>query len=132
MRIRVAVYVIRNGNELLVFDHVGLPEAGTQIPAGGVDPGESLAEAALREVAEETGLLGITLTGEAGTEDSPHPETGEARRTTYFTATAPAGAPSEWTHRVTGDGEDGGMEFACWFEPLPLAAPLAGNQGVFL
>ncbi|MFD0689843.1 hypothetical protein [Actinomadura fibrosa] len=46
-RIRVAAYVIRCRTvpELLVFDHVGMPEAGTQIPAGGVHPGEDLEQA---------------------------------------------------------------------------------------
>lgn len=40
-RIRGAAYVIGNRPvaELLVFDHVGMPEAGTQVPAGGVVPG---------------------------------------------------------------------------------------------
>lgn len=35
-RIRVAAYVIRNRAvpEVLVFDHIGMPEAGTQVPAG--------------------------------------------------------------------------------------------------
>ncbi|MEU8898628.1 hypothetical protein [Nocardia sp. NPDC048505] len=44
-RVRVAAYVIRDrgGAELLVFDHVGMPEAGTQVPADGVEAGESLA-----------------------------------------------------------------------------------------
>lgn len=42
-RIRVAAYVIRHRAvpELLVFDHVGMPEAGTQVPAGGVKSGEA-------------------------------------------------------------------------------------------
>jgi 8-oxo-(d)GTP phosphatase len=35
-------------------------------PKGHVDPGESLAAAAVREVAEETGLTSITLAGELG------------------------------------------------------------------
>lgn len=37
-RIRVAAYVIRNRAvpEVLVFDLIGMPEAGTQVPAGGV------------------------------------------------------------------------------------------------
>ncbi|WP_280202264.1 NUDIX domain-containing protein, partial [Nocardia cyriacigeorgica] len=62
-RIRVAAYVIRYRTTplLLVFDHVGLPEAGTQIPAGGVHPGEALDTAVLREVAEETGLTNVSI-----------------------------------------------------------------------
>lgn len=55
MRPRVAAYVIRrlgDGVELLVFDHEGIPEAGTQVPAGGIRPTESRREAVLREVKE--------------------------------------------------------------------------------
>lgn len=57
-RIRVAAYVVRHRAvaELLVFDHVGLPEAGTQVPAGGVLPGEEPDDAVVREVTEGTGL----------------------------------------------------------------------------
>jgi ADP-ribose pyrophosphatase YjhB (NUDIX family) len=51
-RIRVAAYVIRRqtGPQLLVFEHQGIPEAGTQIPAGGVRPGETLSQAVQREM----------------------------------------------------------------------------------
>jgi len=54
-RKRVVVYVEREDG-LLVFDHRDHPEAGTQVPAGGVDAGEGPSEAAIREVREETRL----------------------------------------------------------------------------
>ncbi len=69
MRIRIAAYVLRraaSGPELLVFDQAGDPEAGTQIPAGGVRAGEPLREAVLREVAEETGLTGCEIVADLG------------------------------------------------------------------
>lgn len=47
------------GLELLVFDHRDYPEVGTEIPAGGVDTGESIEQAVLREVLEETGVDGV-------------------------------------------------------------------------
>ncbi|MGK8466503.1 NUDIX domain-containing protein [Nocardia cyriacigeorgica] len=74
-RIRVAAYVIRYRTtpQLLVFDHVGLPEAGTQIPAGGVHPGEALDTAVLREVAEETGLTNVSIAERIAVDDHPHP-----------------------------------------------------------
>ena len=55
MRERVVVYVER-GDGLLVFDHRDDSEAGTQVPAGGIDAGEDLADAVRREVLEETGV----------------------------------------------------------------------------
>jgi ADP-ribose pyrophosphatase YjhB (NUDIX family) len=94
-RLRVAAYVIRDGSfpELLVFDHVGMPQAGTQVPAGGVRAGEDLESAVLREVAEETGLLAVAVVRKIAVEDKPHPDTGQPRRTSFFHLRAQADVP---------------------------------------
>ncbi|WP_406328034.1 NUDIX domain-containing protein [Streptomyces sp. NBC_01617] len=133
-RIRVAAYVIRHSTvpELLVFDHLGMPEAGTQVPAGGVRPGEDLRQAVVREVAEETGLLTASVIREIVTEDKPHPETGQPRRTTFFWLQAPTGTANAWDHRVWGDGDDSGFTFACCYLPLPLKQALADDQDTHL
>jgi ADP-ribose pyrophosphatase YjhB (NUDIX family) len=133
-RIRVAAYVIRYRAvpELLVFDHIGMPEAGTQVPAGGVTSGEGLEEAVLREVAEETGLLTPTVVRQIAVEDKPHPDTGQPRRTGFFHLRAPADTADEWEHHVHGDGDDAGLAFACRFLPLPLKQPLADDQDAWL
>ncbi|MDQ1658815.1 MAG: hypothetical protein QOD41_3898 [Cryptosporangiaceae bacterium] len=123
------MYVVRltgTGSQLLVFDQVGAPAAGTQVPAGGVARDEALADAAIREMWEETGLQGLEVVGELGTEDRPHPLTGQPRRTTYPQV---RGARP---HHVTGGGVDRGMRFACRFEPLPLSTSLADSQDAFL
>jgi 8-oxo-dGTP pyrophosphatase MutT (NUDIX family) len=60
-RQRVVAYVTRERDgvkELLVFDHCDDPSAGTQVPAGRVDPGETLEECLTRELDEEAGLRG--------------------------------------------------------------------------
>ncbi|MEU8302370.1 NUDIX domain-containing protein [Actinomadura sp. NPDC048955] len=133
-RIRVAAYVIRHrpGPELLVFDHVGLPQAGTQVPAGGVQPGETPERAVLREVLEETGLRTASVVGRLGMDDKPHPDTGRPRRTTYFHLHVPATTADAWNHEVCGDGDDAGLAFACRFLPLPLTRPLADDQDAWL
>ncbi|KAB2350207.1 NUDIX hydrolase [Actinomadura rudentiformis] len=133
-RIRVAAYVIRLRAlpELLVFDHIGMPRAGTQIPAGGAHPGEELEQAVLREVAEETGLLIPSVVRRIIVEDKPHPDTGQPRRTTYFHLEAPATTADAWHHTVRGDGGDAGLTFACRFVPLPLERPLADAQDAWL
>ncbi|MFT3745815.1 MAG: NUDIX domain-containing protein [Pyrinomonadaceae bacterium] len=57
---KVAPIIIRERDgvrELLVFRH---PTAAVQIVKGTVEPGEDLADAALRELAEESGIASIT------------------------------------------------------------------------
>lgn len=57
---KVVAYITRD-DALLVFEHVHEPEAGVQVPAGSVQPGEALTEAVQREAREETGLAALTL-----------------------------------------------------------------------
>ncbi|MCX5442902.1 MULTISPECIES: NUDIX domain-containing protein [unclassified Streptomyces] len=60
-----------------------MPEAGTQLPAGGVASGEALEEAVLREVAEEIGLPATTVVRQIAVEYKP-PGTGQPQRTSFF------------------------------------------------
>lgn len=62
---KVVLYITR-GRQLLVFDHRDHPEAGTQVPAGTVEPQEGLVKAAIREAQEETGLSDARLVGILG------------------------------------------------------------------
>jgi 8-oxo-dGTP pyrophosphatase MutT (NUDIX family) len=64
---KVAAFITRDvrnfgvtTRQLLVFEHAH-PLAGVQVPAGTVDPPESLAAAVLREVAEEAGPTTVTV-----------------------------------------------------------------------
>ncbi|WP_431034219.1 NUDIX hydrolase [Streptomyces sp. P6-2-1] len=130
-RVRVAAYVVRygaRGPELLVFDHVGVPEAGTQVPAGGVERGEELSAAALREVREETGIEGARVVRALAIDHRPHPDTGAPRRTTYFLLHAPRGGPDHWDHHAAAENR----LFRCRWQPLPLTAPLADHQDAWL
>ena len=135
VRGRVAVYVTRDGGagtELLVFDHRDHPEAGTQVPAGGVGAGEHLTAAAVREVLEETGLADVVPERRLGTQHRLHPATGRPQETTYFWATTRDQRPC-WRHTVDGSGADAGLVFDCWFLPLVAAVGrLADGQDEFL
>lgn len=130
---KVLAYITRNRNgrtEILVFDHVGQPEAGTQVPAGTVQPGEPLAAAALREVEEETGVTGLTITRYLGCFPYRHEPRRELHRRHVFLLTASRPLPEAWTHTVSGQGEDTELTFRWSWLDLRLArSTLAGRQG---
>ena len=131
-----------DGDELLVFDHADDDPAnpsGLQVPAGTMLPFESVAAAAEREVAEETGLHGLEYVGQLGARELGLNDEGGPAVTNFVHLVVPVTAPGgpvesreEWDHTVTGDGEDAGMTFRCRWERLPLELELAGGQGSFL
>lgn len=118
--------------ELLVFDHEGIPGVGAQVPAGGIRPAESRKEAALREVKEETGLEAVRVVTELGIIESPHPESGRSRQTSYWVLEAAAEVSSAWRHVVASDDEDDEVVLLCRWEPMPLEIALADGQGSLL
>lgn len=64
----VSTVVMDNGRVLLVERGKGAPRGLWSFPGGHVEPGETVRDAAIREVAEETGL-DIEITGIAGVRD---------------------------------------------------------------
>jgi 8-oxo-dGTP pyrophosphatase MutT (NUDIX family) len=138
IRRRVACYVTRTssaGLELLVFDHAKddpSEPSGAQVPAGGMLPFESIDAAALREIEEESGLVGLRFERQLGAvETGPH-EPGGPSVTTYVHVSAPDSGPQRWQHTVSGDGDDRGMTFACRWAPLPLGFELAPGHAAYL
>lgn len=114
-------YVVRDDGRLLVFDHPN-PEAGTQVPKGGVEPGESPREAVVREVAEETGLTDIDVERLLAEDEWPHPTKPKAYHRYFYRVTPTTSAPDAWTHEVTGGGEDEGMEYDYfWADPQDVS-----------
>ena len=95
--------------ELLVFDQRDDPEAGTQVPAGRIDPGESLEQGLRRELEEEAGLDRVRIVREL-------PILGDwAKRSRYenhaFEVQLEEETPDSFTHVVQGDGDDAGLVF---------------------
>jgi 8-oxo-dGTP pyrophosphatase MutT (NUDIX family) len=130
VRKRVSVYVTRardGRTELLVFDHRGMPEAGTQVPAGRVDAHETLEEGALREVEEETGIRADVVGVLAGPEEHDAVHGVDAHETTAFRAVADPGGPQSWAHPVTGTGMDVGLVYECRWVPIEECPPLWGK-----
>jgi 8-oxo-dGTP pyrophosphatase MutT (NUDIX family) len=93
VRKRVVGYVTR-GRELLIFDHKGMPDVPTQVPAGRVDSHENLEEGLRREVEEETGVMEIEIVGElADAEECERLYGPGAHESHAFHAVAPPGGP---------------------------------------
>ena len=57
-QVAVGAVVVRDGRLLLIRRGRGVAIGSWSLPGGRVEPGEGLAEALLRELAEETGLRG--------------------------------------------------------------------------
>jgi putative (di)nucleoside polyphosphate hydrolase len=113
-------YIIRTnqaGPELLVFD--SHEEPGLEVPKGSAQPGETPAQAALREVEEESGLTGLALITELGVTFWQ----GEEQHFFLFRADMPL--PDRFDHVVTGQDGDRGMRYQYqWMAVTPALGQL--------
>jgi ADP-ribose pyrophosphatase YjhB (NUDIX family) len=127
---RVLGYVTRERDgrkQLLVFDHRDHPAAGTQVPAGRLEPGEELEAGLLRELEEESGLARarvVRTLGRFARGELPH---GRAYTNHAFEVEA-SDAPDAWEHVVAGDGDDAGLVFLYRWVPLAPAPELWGGS----
>jgi hypothetical protein len=64
MRKRLFAFIIRDGavgKELLMFDHLGYPEVGLQIPGGTIEDNESVENSIPRIVRMESGIDNVSI-----------------------------------------------------------------------
>ncbi|HLN64387.1 MAG TPA: NUDIX domain-containing protein [Symbiobacteriaceae bacterium] len=133
---KVVAYITRERDgqtEVLVFDHKDFPDAGTQVPAGTVDPGETPEQTVLREAFEEAGVTDLQINRFLGV----FPFVAEARQELHqrhvYHLTTPEPLPDRWEHTVSSGTEDKGLRFAYYWLPIAQAARvLSGSQGDYL
>ncbi len=119
-RDRVVCYITRNRKEILVFQHEPkYSDAGVQVVAGGINAGESIERAAIREVLEESGLALLTPIplGNAVMHRFMD-KIGDDYQRWHFVWLEANHAPDAWEHTVSGGEEDTGLVFFQRFVPL--------------
>ncbi len=116
-REKVLINVTRHEDQLVLEHTADHADAGVQVPAGGVDPGESPAAAAVRELHEETGLTTRVPAAYLQSRWWPHADA-PSRIRHYYWVTAPPDTPTAWSHVVTAGEADEGMTFHLSFRPL--------------
>lgn len=110
--------VLRGGSagiEVLVFAH---PRRGTELVKGIIGPREAPEAAALRELREESGLIGRRAAGAVRRAEPVHGE-----RWHLVPCDAP-GAPDQWIHKAP--HQDGGHLFR--FRWLPVDGPFPADM----
>jgi len=106
---KVCPVVFRDASmrQILAFEH---PRAGVQLVKGYIEPGETVRAAALRELAEESGIADSGVVEDLGTFDSEH----HGHVWSLQLCTFPQPLPESWTHHCA---EDGGYDFRFfWYD----------------
>ena len=132
---KVVIYLTSHG-KLLVFDHPNISEAGTQVPAGTIEPGEPPERAAMREAFEESGLSSLALRrflGEREFDATPFGRD-EIHHRYFFHLECQGDSPDRWRH-FEDQPSDGGepIEFEIYWVEMPDHVPeLIACQGDLL
>ena len=118
---------ITHASRLLIFRHLDFPEAGLQVPAGTVEPGEDFAAAVLREAQEETGLDDLYIVASLGEHVRDMSDAGrDAIHHRHFYHLRCAAAPPErWQHDEAdpSDGSPAPIRFEFYWVDLPDGVP---------
>jgi 8-oxo-dGTP diphosphatase len=126
VRHKVFAY-ITHGDRLLLLAHPQAPEAGIQVPAGTLEPGESPEAGALREAWEETGLPDLTLVRFLGEQrrDMRDFDIAAVHQRYFFHLRCGGDPPARWRHweAAPSDGSAGPIEFELYWARLAGEIP---------
>lgn len=132
---KVMVYVFsRDLERVLVFDQANSPEAGTQVPAGTIEPSERAGAAIVRELREETGIttpvepipFAVNVFDMAEFKDEVH-----VRH--WYVARNDGAFPEEgWSHTERPGGGKPDIECSFYWKPVAECYDLIAGHGQLL
>jgi ADP-ribose pyrophosphatase YjhB (NUDIX family) len=134
---RKAFAYVTNRDRLLVFSHPNVPEAGTQVPAGTIEPHERPEDAVMREAREETGLERLRLVRFLGDDVRDRREDrglDEIHHRYFFHLACDGDPPERWRRHEPDPSELAPDEpmplFELFWAPLPDGVPelIAGHE----
>ncbi|MEE1866807.1 NUDIX hydrolase [Pseudomonas auratipiscis] len=105
---------------ILLFQH---PLAGVQLVKGKIENGETFAQAALRELKEESGIVSAKVVSDLGCWDAGH----QGQIWSFQLCETPETLPPLWTHDTL---DDHGHTFSFFWAPLDNL-PFADCHPVF-
>lgn len=109
---KVCPVVLRGKHQILMFRH---PLAGVQLVKGTVEPGESAELAALRELAEESGICDARVVRSLGQSSA----IAEGQLWHFFECQVDV-LSEEWSHHAP---DDGGRDFDFFWWPIADGPP---------
>jgi 8-oxo-dGTP pyrophosphatase MutT (NUDIX family) len=123
---------VTGADEFLVFDVPDQPEFTAVVPGGGIDGGESVKDAAVREAREETGV-DVQVSRTLGMAEHPGlREPQHVHQSHFVQATPVESLPDEWEHQITGHGSEAGSVVRCYWLAVQADAEVWGYRGHFL
>ena len=138
---RSVAYLVRNDGRLLVNVHANeerpWEQSGLQVPKGGIHPGETPEEGALRELAEETGLTDVRVVRYLGSDEYDlRPYMDMVMHRHFFHLAIDGPVPDEWDYWEMGGAnevrDDGGVCLRHYWLDISQCHALAGGLGAML
>ena len=118
---------ITHGDRLLLLAHPHAPEAGIQVPAGTLEPGESPEAGVLREAWEETGLRDLAPMRFLGEQlrDMRDFNIAAVHQRYFFHLRCAGDPPARWRHweAAPADGSADPIEFELYWARLADEVP---------